>query len=185
MLYGCFGLRQVLVGLRYHFCRGPASLYRVPFRVCPPVSGSDTKARCGSDYRPFANSVLRTEGRRAESQVDCGHDDGNLRLPSRAVRTGWRAALCVVRNADRHADTRWDCGSDYGAGRRDTDQCDGPDCPREKRGVSGPICRSATGGLSPCTCRRTDRAADRDAATRTPNPTRYRPRRMETPPRRG
>ncbi len=117
------GLGQELAGLRHHLCRGAAQVCGVAFGVRAAVSGADREAGRGRDRRDGAGHRHQAEEHDAQSAVDGGDGDGDLRLPAAAVRALRRGALRLLRRAGETQFGRRGGRGDSGAGRGYAAEC--------------------------------------------------------------
>ena len=103
-LHGALRVRQIVAGVRYDLCRGPAPLRRVAVGLCASVPRDDVEARRRPDRRPVAGHLDRAKDHLEEPALDGRHGHGNLRLHAAVVRAGRHPLFARDRPADREPD---------------------------------------------------------------------------------
>src|SRR5256886_15926677 len=79
-------LRKILARLRHHLRGGPTPLRRIVVRVRAPISRAHGKTGCGRNFGDRAGGGDSAEKFNAESALERGDGDGNLRLSAAAFR---------------------------------------------------------------------------------------------------
>ena len=109
------GLGQMLAGLRYDLCRGPAPLRRKPVGLCPAIPALMEKPMWTTSRGCQPGDLDRAEDHQPQSALHRRHGHRNLRLPAAALGAGRRALLPALglpigrRPSPRWSTASWRC----------------------------------------------------------------------------